>query len=75
MTDALREKREKKAPTATKRILIMILWTVLFLAVYRLGVFIQLPYINMELFQSQESLFGFLDVFSGGALSNFSILA
>ena len=75
MTDALREKREKKAPTAAKRILIMILWTVLFLAIYRLGVFIQLPYINMELFQSSENLFGFLDVFSGGALSNFSILA
>lgn len=75
MTDALREKREKKAPTATKRIVIMILWTVLFLAIYRLGVFIQLPYVNMELFQSSENLFGFLDVFSGGALSNFSILA
>ena len=75
MTDALRERQGRKATNGAKRIVIMILWTVLFLAIYRLGVFIQLPYINMDLFKSSENLFGFLDVFSGGALSNFSILA
>ena len=75
MTDALRERQGRKATSGAKRIVIMILWTVLFLAIYRLGVFIQLPYINMDLFKSSENLFGFLDVFSGGALSNFSILA
>lgn len=75
MTSALRQKPEKKAPSLKKRIVVMILFTALFLAIYRLGVFIQLPYINSNLFTSGENLFGFLDVFSGGALSNFSILA
>src|SRR5690554_8109935 len=53
----------------------MIVATILFLAVFRLGAFIQLPFIDSELFMAGDSMFGFLDVFSGGALSNFSILA
>lgn len=53
----------------------MIIATAFFLAIYRLGAFIQLPFIDSALFMAEETMFGFLDVFSGGALSNFSILA
>jgi preprotein translocase subunit SecY len=50
------------------------------LAVYRLGATIPIPGINTSalqaLFQSQKgSLLGFLDIFSGGALSRFSIFS
>lgn len=50
------------------------------LAVYRLGAAIPIPGINAEalraLFESQRgSLLGFLDIFSGGALSRFSIFS
>lgn len=50
------------------------------LAVYRLGATIPIPGINtaalQALFEAQKgSLFGFLDIFSGGALSNFSIFS
>lgn len=62
-----------------KKLLFGLIFTVLILGVYRLGYFIQLPYIRMEnvtaMFTSGESMFGFLDIFSGGALSNFSIVA
>lgn len=58
------------------KITIMILFTALFLLIYRLGVFIQLPFIDRAFYTDiSSSMFGFLDVFSGGALSNFSILA
>ena len=62
-----------------KKIWISLLFTALFLFIYRLGYFIQIPFVEIEyvkqLFSSGESMFGFLDVFSGGALSNFSIVA
>jgi preprotein translocase subunit SecY len=50
------------------------------LAVYRLGAFIPTPGINHDaleaLFQSQAgTIFGFLDIFSGGNLRRFSIFA
>jgi preprotein translocase subunit SecY len=50
------------------------------LAIYRVGVAVPIPGINAEalqqLFSKQNnSLLGFLDVFSGGALSRFSILS
>ena len=50
------------------------------LAVYRLGATIPIPGINtaalQALFESQKgSLLGFLDIFSGGALSRFSIFS
>ena len=50
------------------------------LAVYRLGAAIPIPGINAEalrsLFEAQRgSLLGFLDIFSGGALSRFSIFS
>lgn len=54
-------------------------FTILILFIYRLGYFVQLPYVRMEnvkaLYSSGESMFGFLDIFSGGALSNFSVVA
>jgi preprotein translocase subunit SecY len=56
------------------------LYTVFFLSIYRLGVFVSTPGINTaklkELFESQAgSLLGIVNMFSGGALENFSILA
>lgn len=51
-------------------------FTVLILFIYRLGYFVQLPYIryeNVQQLTSSGTMFGFLDIFSGGALSNFSI--
>ena len=61
-----------------KKLWLGILYTAAILFVYRLGYFIQLPYIrfeNLEAIYNQGSMFGFLDIFSGGALSNFAIVA
>lgn len=61
-----------------KKLWLGILFTVLCLFFYRLGYYIQLPYIsldNVKAVYSSGSMFGFLDIFSGGALSNFSIVA
>lgn len=58
-----------------KKLWVLLALTFLFLFVYRLGAFIQVPFVDADLFTSQETIFGFLDIFSGGALSNFSILA
>ncbi|MBU2575197.1 MAG: preprotein translocase subunit SecY [Elusimicrobia bacterium] len=57
-----------------------ILFVIGALAVYRLGAVIPIPGINtaalQAIFQSQQgSLLGFLDIFSGGALSRFSIFS
>ena len=63
-----------------KKLVLMILITFGLLIVFRLGAFITLPFINHELIgasveQSGALIdFGFLDVFTGGALSSFSIL-
>ena len=67
-----------KLQLKNKKLWLGILYTVLILLVYRLGYFIQLPYIryeNMQALYGGGSMFGFLDIFSGGALSNFSIVA
>lgn len=63
-----------KIPELRKRIL----FTLGMLAVYRMGVFVSTPGINVEalrnLFQTGEgTLFGLINLFSGGALENFSI--
>ena len=55
-----------------------ILFTLAMLAVYRLGVFVSTPGIDVEalrrLFDTQDgSLFGLINMFSGGSLQNFSI--
>ena len=64
-----------------KKIVLMLLVTFGLLIIFRLGAFISLPFIDYKLIhrlvaeQSKDLVnFGFLDVFSGGALSNFSIL-
>jgi len=63
-------------PDLRKRVLFMLG----LLAVYRVGAFIPTPGINHEalemLFQTQAgTIFGFLDIFSGGNLRRFSIFA
>jgi preprotein translocase subunit SecY len=57
-----------------------VLFMLAMLAVYRVGAFIPTPGINhdalAQLFRSQAgTIFGFLDMFSGGALRRFSIFA
>src|ERR1017187_5620970 len=57
-----------------------ILFTLLMLAVYRLGAFIPTPGINTEVFeqafgQLAGSLFGLLSMFSGGSLRRMSVFA
>jgi preprotein translocase subunit SecY len=63
-------------PDLRKRVLFMLG----LLAVYRVGAFIPTPGINgdalEQLFQAQSgTIFGFLDIFTGGALRRFSIFA
>src|SRR5262249_14340203 len=63
-------------PDLRKRVLFMLGM----LAVYRIGAFIPTPGINHDaleqLFQAQQgTIFGFLDIFSGGNLRRFSIFA
>jgi preprotein translocase subunit SecY len=57
-----------------------LLWTLLMLAVYRLGSFIPTPGINAQVFeqffdQMAGSLFGLLSMFSGGSLRRLTVLA
>src|SRR5690625_1578234 len=54
-----------------------IIFTLLMLVVFRIGTFIPVPFTNKEAidFMSQQSVFGSMDTFGGGALQNFSILA
>lgn len=54
-----------------------ILFTLLMLVVFRLGAFIPVPGVDPEVLklQDQASLFGFMNIFGGGALQNFSIFA
>lgn len=53
-----------------------VFFTLLMLVVFRIGSFVPVPNINVELLkQSTNNLLGFLNTFSGGALQNFSVLA
>jgi len=56
-----------------------ILFTLLLLAVFRIGVFIPVPGVNLEtinkLFEGGGGFFGLLNMFSGGAWRQFSIFA
>ena len=53
-----------------------ILFTLLMLVVFRIGSFVPVPNVNVELFQQNTShLLGLLNTFSGGALHNYSIFA
>jgi preprotein translocase subunit SecY len=66
--------KRTKVPELTQRIV----FTILLLCVYRIGVYIPTPGIdNMALLayfeHAKGSLFGLMDMFAGGAFSNFSI--
>lgn len=69
-----------KTSSNVKKLVIMILITFGLLIVFRLGAFITLPFVDHSIIGSsaqQNSAiidFGFLDVFTGGALSSYSIL-
>ena len=56
-----------------------VLFTLLLLGVYRIGAQIPTPGVNGEalsaLFHQEGGIFGFLDMFTGRALSNFTIFA
>jgi preprotein translocase subunit SecY len=65
-----------KIPELKKKVL----FTLLMLAIYRIGVFIPTPGINTKLIeeffsQRQGTLFGLIDMFSGRALSRFSVFS
>ena len=68
-----------KTSSNVKKLVIAILITFALLILFRLGAFITLPFINHDVIgasagQSVNIDFGFLDVFTGGALSSYSIL-
>jgi preprotein translocase subunit SecY len=55
-----------------------ILFTILILVIYRFAAHIPVPNVDpnaLKTLFSQNQLLGFLDLFSGGALSNFSVMA
>lgn len=54
-----------------------IVFTLLMLVVFRLGTFIPVPNVNADVLANQDklSVFGILNTFGGGALSQFSIFA
>lgn len=63
-----------KIPELRRRLL----FTILMLAIYRVGVFVPTPGINAEALRrimAQGTVFDILNLFSGGALANFSVIA
>jgi preprotein translocase subunit SecY len=65
-----------KIPELKRRIM----WTVIFLAVYRIGIHIPTPGVNGDALaaffaQARGTLFGLIDMFSGGALERLSVFA
>ncbi len=53
-----------------------IIYTLLVLIIFRLGTFITVPGVDATAFKTEaNSLIGFMNMFGGGALANFSILA
>ena len=66
----------KKFFTKNKKLICMLLFTAFALLVWRLGVKIKVPLFDVKANAADSNnLFGFLDIFTGGALSQFSILA
>ena len=66
----------KKFFSNNKKLICMLLFTAFALLVWRLGVKIKVPLFDVKADASgSNNLFGFLDIFTGGALSQFSILA
>src|SRR3990167_1419491 len=63
-----------KIPELRKRLL----FTLMMVAVYRLGIFIHTPWVNTEAVQNflkQDTVFEIFKLFSGGALEQFSVFA
>ena len=63
---------------ANKELKDRILFTSLMFVIFRLGVHIPVPGVDSSVIESlftSGNLFGFLDLFAGGALSKFSIFA
>lgn len=63
-----------KLPDLRKKIL----FTLLILVIYRLAAHVPVPGVNLEALRQvfkQNQLLGLLDMFSGGAMSNFSVMA
>lgn len=60
-----------------KKLILMILFTLAALLIWRFGTKISVPLFDYNYLTSTDNsnLFGFLDIFTGGALSQFSILA
>ncbi|GEN88595.1 preprotein translocase subunit SecY [Oceanobacillus sp. FSL W8-0428] len=55
-----------------------IIFTLLMLIVFRIGTFITVPFTDkaaIDFMMNQQSMFGFINTFGGGALQNFSIFA
>lgn len=67
----------KKFLSKNKKLILMILFTLGTLFIWRIGTKVKLPFVDIKLPEGQDntSIFGFLDIFTGGALSQFSILA
>ena len=63
-----------KVPELKKRFL----WTIFLVAIFRIGIHVPVPGISTEHLTAatgSDSLFGFMNLLSGGALKNFSIFA
>ncbi|MDD4000242.1 MAG: preprotein translocase subunit SecY [Bacilli bacterium] len=58
-----------------KKVIVSVLFTALILLIWRLAYHIQIPMLDRYIISPETQMFGFLDVFSGGALSNYSIVA
>ena len=60
-----------------KKVIGGIAFTALCLLIWRIGVWIKLPFIDFDSSQvaTGESIFGFLNIFTGDALSSFSVVA
>lgn len=61
-----------KMSANAKKIIKMVLFTALFLVIFRMGYWVTLPFIEYNLTEPVD--FGFLNALSGGALGHFSVL-
>lgn len=59
-----------------KKVILGILFTALCLLVWRIGIHIRAPFLDYKTpTDGSSNIFGFLDIFAGGGLSQFSVLA
>ena len=64
--------KSKSEALNLKKLIIMLLFTALFLFIFKMGYYVTLPFIDSK-FQTEID-FGFINAISGGALQHFSIL-